>query len=110
VILDYSRKQITLEPAATFTDPYDRAFSGVALRADGPGYHTFHVREILEQSPATDADIREGDIITAIDGTPASALTMSVIIEMFEKPAAYALTILRGDQTLTTILKPRRMV
>lgn len=110
VILDYSRKRITLEPAATFGDPYDRAFSGLALRADGPGYHTLHVREILEQSPATEADIREGDIITAIDGTPASALTISAVSEMFEKPGAYTLTIQREGRTLTTILKPRRLV
>ncbi len=110
VVLDYSRKQITLEPASSFGDPYDRAFSGVALRADGPGYHTFHVREILEQSPATEADIREGDVITAIDGTPASALTLSAIIEMFEKPGTYTLTIQRNGQTVTAVLKPRRMV
>jgi hypothetical protein len=110
VFLDYSHKQITLEPAATVGNPFDRAFSGVALRADGPGYHTFHVREILEQSPATDADIREGDVITAIDGTPASALTLSAINEMFEKPATYTLTVQRGGQTITAVLKPRRMV
>jgi len=98
------------EPAATFGDPFDRAFSGVALRADGAGYHTFRVREVLESSPATDAGIREGDIITAIDGAPASALTLSVINEMFEKPAAYTLTIQRASETLTIVLKPRRMI
>jgi S1-C subfamily serine protease len=110
VFLDYGRKQITLEPASTFGDPYDRAFSGVALRADGPGYHTFHVREILEQSPATEADIREGDVITAVDGAPASTLTLAAIHEMFEKPGTYTLTIQRDGRTLTTVLKPRRMV
>lgn len=110
VFLDYSRKQVTLEPSATFDDPYDRAFSGVALRADGPGYHTFRVREILEQSPATEAGIREGDVVTAIDGTPASDLTLSAIVAMFEKPVAYTLTLQRGGDTLTTTLTPRRMV
>ena len=110
VILDYSRKQITLEPTATIGDPFDRAFSGVALRADGPGYHTFHVKEILEQSPATEADIREGDLITAVNGTPASALTLSAINEMFEKVAVYTVTLQRDGQILTTTLKPRRMV
>jgi hypothetical protein len=77
VVLDYSHKRVILEPSSTFGDPYDRAFSGVALRAEGPGYHTFRVREILEQSAATDADIREGDVITAVNGTPASDLTLS---------------------------------
>jgi hypothetical protein len=110
IVLDYSRKQLILEPSAAFGDPFDRAFSGVALRADGPGYHTFHVREILEQSPATEADIHEGDVITAINGTPASGLTLSGINELFEKPVTYVLTIQRGGQTLTSTLTPRRMV
>jgi hypothetical protein len=110
LILDYSRRQITLERAATFGDPFDRAFSGVALRADGPGYHTFRVREVLEQSPATDAGIREGDVIEDIDGTPAAALTLSAIGELFERPIAYVVTIRRGDQTLKTTLTPRRLV
>jgi len=110
VVLDYSHKRVILEPSSTFGDPYDRAFSGVALRADGPGYHTFRVREILEQSPATDADIREGDVITAVNGTPASDLTLSAVVAMFEKPAAYTLTIQRGSETVTTVLTPRRMV
>jgi len=103
-------KRVILEPSSTFGDPYDRAFSGVALRAEGPGYHTFRVREILEQSAATDADIREGDVITAVNGTPASDLTLSAVVAMFEKPAAYTLTIQRGGETVTTVLTPRRMV
>ena len=108
--LDYGRKRIILEPSATFGSPFDRAFSGVALRADGPDYRVFRVREILESSPATDAGIRVGDIITAIDQAPATSLTLSGINELFEKPVAYTLTIRRGDQTLTVTLTPRRMV
>jgi hypothetical protein len=108
--LDYGRKRITLEPSATFGNPFDRAFSGVALRADGPDYRIFKVREILESSPATDADIRVGDVITAIDKTPAANLTLSGINDLFEKPVSYTLTIRRGDQTLTVTLTPRRMI
>jgi hypothetical protein len=108
--LDYGRKRIILEPSATFGNPFDRAFSGVALKAEGADYRVFRVREILDPSPATDAGIRVDDVITAIDQTPARALTLSGLYELFEKPTSYTLTIRRGDQTLTVTLTPRKMV
>jgi S1-C subfamily serine protease len=110
VTLDYRAKRIILEPAATFTYSFDAAFGGLALRAEGPGYRLFRVTELLEDSPATDAGIQVGDVITAIDGTAASALTLSGIREMFEKPVSYSLSLQRGNQSLTSILTPRRLI
>ena len=108
--LDYGRRRIILEPSAEFDEPFDRAFSGVALRAEGSDYRTFRIREVLEESPATDAGLAEGDIISAIDGMPAATLTLAAINELFEKPVKYELTIRRGDQTLTVALTPRRLI
>ena len=68
------------------------------------------MRDVLEDSPATEAGLGEGDIITAIDGTPAERLTLSAINERLEKPGAYELRIRRADQTLTIVLKPRRLI
>jgi aspartyl protease/PDZ domain-containing protein len=110
LFLDYGRKRLILEPSPTFAEPFDRAFSGIAVRAEGPDYHTFRVHEVLEQSSATDAGIREGDVITAIDGKPADALTLSTINEMLETPVAYVLTIRRAQQILTVTLTPRKLV
>lgn len=93
-----------------FGDRSDRAASGLALRAEGSDYRTFRVRDVLESSPATEAGILPGDIITAIDGTPAADLTLSRIGEIFEKAGPYALTVRRGDQTLTVTLTTRRLV
>jgi len=108
--LDYGRRRIILEPAPGFGDPFDRAFSGLALRAPGPDYRTFRVLEVLEDSPATEAGIRAGDIITAIDDVPAERLTMSIINDLFEKPVSYAVTIQRGQQTMKVTLTPRRLI
>lgn len=110
MFLDYSRQRIILEPSPTFAEPFDRAHSGVALRAKGSDFRTFVVHEVLEQSPATDAGIEAGDIIAAIDGTPAASFTLSAIAEMFEKPGTYALTIRRGDQIIKVTLAPKRLI
>jgi predicted aspartyl protease len=110
LFLDYGRRRIILEPSPTFAEPFDRAFSGIAVRAEGANYRSFRVVEVLEESPATDAGIVEGDIITAIDGTLTADLTLTAIHDMFEKPAAYELTIRRREQTIKTTLRPRRLI
>ena len=110
MFIDYSRKRIILEPSSTFADPFDRAHSGIALRAGGPDFRTFRVHEVLEASPATEAGIEAGDIITAIDGAPAAGFTLTSIAEMFEKPGTYQLTIRRGEQVVIVTLTPRRLI
>ena len=110
LLLDYGRKRLILEPSATFADPFDRAFSGIALRAEGVDYRTFRVLEVLEQSPAAEAGVQEGDIIIAIDGKPADSLTLSTINEMLEKPVRYELAVRRAQDTVTVALTPRKLV
>ena len=110
MFLDYGRKRLILEPSATLADPFDRAFSGISLRAEGSDYRTFRVHEVLEQSPATEAGILEGDIIVSINGRPAENFTLSSINEMLEKPALYVLTIRRSQETITVTLTPRKLV
>ena len=110
LFLDYGRRRIILEPSPTFADPFDRAFSGLSVRAEGPGHRTFRVHEVLEDSPATEAGILEGDIIAGIDGTPAEQLTLSQISEWFEKPVARSLTIRRAEQTINVTVTPRKLI
>jgi S1-C subfamily serine protease len=107
---DYGRRRIILEPSKRFGEPFDRAFSGLALHAQGVDYRTFVVMDVLEESPATDAGIQIGDVIESVDQVPAARLTMSTINDMFEKPLPYALTIRRGQQTIKVTLTPRRLI
>ena len=109
-IFDYGGRRMIVEPAPTLNDPFDRAMSGMAVRAEGPHYRIFRVKEVLEGSPATEAGIEEGDVIASIDGTGADNLTLTTTAEMLEKPAPHLLTILRGEKTLTVTLTPRRLV
>ena len=41
--LDYGRRRIILEPSSAFGNPYDRAFSRLALRAEGADYRALRV-------------------------------------------------------------------
>jgi aspartyl protease/PDZ domain-containing protein len=110
LFLDYSRKRIILEPAATFGAPFDRAFGGLALSAEDKNFTTFRIIEVLENSPAFEVGLRENDLIIKVDDTPATELTLTKLSEMFERPQSYRLTIQRGEQTLQVTLTPKRLV
>ena len=110
VFLDYNHNRIIFEPNDSFAESFDRAFGGLALVAEGKDYRTFRIAEVLENSPGTEAGLQKDDIITAIDGKPAADLSLTKVLELFERPVAYKLTVRRSDRTLQVTLTPRKLV
>jgi len=110
LLLDYSRDRIIFEPNSTFPEGFNRAFSGLAMVAEGKDYRTFRITDLLDNAPAAEAGLQKNDIITAIDGRPATELTLTGLNEMFERPTSYRLTVRRGGQTLQVTLTPRKLV
>lgn len=110
VWFDYGNQRMILEPTRTFADPFDRAFSGISLQAEGKDYRTFRITDVLESSPATEAGLKQNDIITEIDGKPAAELNLPKLNEMLERAVSYKLTVRRATQTLQVRLTPRRLV
>lgn len=110
IFLDYKNERIIFEPNDSFATPYDRAYAGIALRAEAADYRTFRIDDILENSPASEVGLQKNDVITEVDGKPAAKLTLSDLAEMLERPVAYKLTIQRGERTLKITLTPRRLV
>lgn len=109
IFLDYGRSRLILERSPTFADPFDRAFSGMAVRAEGPDYRTFRIKQVADRSPATEVGLRAEDIITAIDGRQASDLTLTEVIQTLERPVTVELTIRRGNQVQKLALTPRKL-
>ena len=110
VLLDYDHSRIILEPTSILAEPFDHAFSGLSVQAEGKDYRTFRITDVLEKSPASEAALQPNDIITAIDGKPAAEVSLTKLNEMFEQPVSYKLTVKRGEQTLQVTLKPRKLV
>jgi len=111
VIFDYAHKQMILEPNASFADRFEYDMSGIRLRADGADFKTLKVSRVVENSPATDAGVREGDVVSAIDGRPAAEFSLSQINQMFKQEGKeYVLEIVRGEEKKQLKLKLRRLI
>lgn len=109
LFLDYGHDRIILEPNAAFAEAFDPVSSGLRMEAEGKDYKTFRITEVLENSPGSEAGLRKNDVINAIDERAASELTLSKVLEMFERPVSYKLTVGRGGQTLAVTLTPRKL-
>jgi hypothetical protein len=110
LMLDYSHNRIILEPNESFDEAFDRAFGGLSIVAEGKDYRTFRIADVLENSPGTEAGLRKDDVIAAIDGKAAASLSLTRLLELFERPVPYKLTVRRGDQMLQVTLTPRKLV
>ncbi len=111
VTLDYSRQQLMLEPNTHFDEPIETDMSGADIIAEGPGFKIFRIRGVVPNSPAAEAGLVEGDVITAIDGRPAAGFTLDQINMMFKQAgSAYTLTIRRASQLSDIKLKLKRSI
>lgn len=111
VIVDYARGRIILEPNARYGEPYHGSLTGVSIAAEGADFKTFKARSVFDNSPAAEAGLRPGDIITAINGQPALRFTAEQLRQMFRQEGRnYILNIRRGDKSLRVSLRTRRLI
>lgn len=111
VVFDYSRRQMILEPNRQFSAPDEYDMSGMLLTAEGSDFKTLKVRHLIENSPATAAGVREGDVIAAVNSTPASKLSLEQVRRMFRKAGrSYLLRLKRGDQDIRIRIRLRRLI
>jgi predicted aspartyl protease len=111
LIIDYSRKQIILEPKRNLSKRYEFDMSGMSLAAGGEGFKTLKVRALVENSPATEAGFNVGDTIIAIDGKSTAEMTLEQIRRMFRQEGRrYSLSVKRGESVLPLKIKTRRLI
>jgi hypothetical protein len=111
VIFDYSRRRMILEPNVRFPEAEEFYMSGAALMSEGPAFTIIKVVRTRPNSPAAEAGLLPQDIITAVDGRPASTLTLSGLRKMFrEDGRAYLLSVMRNEQVFQIRLRLRKLI
>ncbi|HKR83727.1 MAG TPA: aspartyl protease family protein, partial [Terriglobales bacterium] len=112
VIFDFHQRRMVLEPNSHFKEPYEENMSGISLTAEEiDGTKLFRIRQVVTNTPASEAGLQADDLITAIDGRPAANFTEGYIERMFTQAGReFALTIKRGEKVLQARLKLRRLI
>jgi hypothetical protein len=111
VIFDFSRGRIILEPKAALTEPYRYDASGLRLRSSGPDYRDYLVTGVIEDSPAAQAQLQEGDHLIEIAGKPAKTFSLGEVLDIFKRDGVTVpLKIQRGTQTIGVSLQLRQLI
>lgn len=111
VIFDYPNRRLFLTPNAQLRRPFETDMSGLRLTARPPLFNRFEVNGVADHSPASEAGFRDGDVITAVDGRPATALTLADVQNSLQRVSELRrLTVERGEQTLEVDLRLRRLI
>jgi hypothetical protein len=105
VILDYRNNRVILEPNARFDEPTDYNRSGLFLESAGENYQTFRIRAIADDSPASEAGLRPGDTLIAIDGQPVIRFSLSELRFKLQRAKACELLVERDGTRLNFSLK-----
>ena len=111
VTLDYSRKEMRLEPNDSLRDPFESDMSGLILVADGADFKTFRISQVRSDSPAAAAGLREGDMLLAVDDQSASVFTLFQLKQNFKQDGREVLLrVRRGEEQLQLRLRLKRRI
>ncbi len=66
ICIDYLREDLYLKPNKDFEKEFKFDRSGLSIFAFGPNFNNFYVKNIIPGSPADEAGIKKGDIITKV--------------------------------------------
>lgn len=107
--LDYSRLRIMLDPNKQLSQAEEAGVSGLGVLYEGAGYNIVKVNYVLENSPASEAGLRIGDIITAIDGQ--AEVTPQLMRKAFQPEGKrHQLQVKRDGTVLAIELTTRRLL
>ncbi|QBB69989.1 PDZ domain-containing protein [Pseudolysobacter antarcticus] len=91
VTFDYAQHQIFLERGRDFAQlsPGDRS----GLGFDRTEHDSFVIATVAAKSPAADAGLEPGDVVTSIDGVRAGAMSLDDLKRVAQRPAGTAITL-----------------
>lgn len=110
VIFDYAHEHLILEPNQHLGDAFLWDASGLLSLRLAPQSGKILINSVLQGSPASEAGLREGDLIQSIDGLPSEHFTLHQVQNIFLRVGAkHHLTVQRGKQILQVDIRLRNL-
>jgi len=94
---DYSRKRVYLQKNIFFNRPFDIDMAGWFVIAAEPSLNGRKVFLVMNDSPAADAGVKEGDEIISVDNRAVSTISLDGLRKMFKQSGANRRVRLRRD-------------
>jgi hypothetical protein len=106
---DFAGERMLLEKSKGFDEPFETEMAGLAF--DWQPDSTLKVHSILPRSPGAAAEVREGDVLLAIDGQSTSSLGEEGVRQALQVDGAeIRLTLRRGSEQLEKKIRLRRLL
>ncbi len=86
VTFNYRDQYVVLKPInRRMKEPFEHNMSGIELVAKGDDYHEYTIDRVIENSPADDAGLLQGDKVVFINNKSSHEITISEIYRLFQK-------------------------
>jgi hypothetical protein len=85
VYIDYVKEKLYLRAISHYNKKFRMDKSGLMIFATGPQLNLYVVQDIIDDSPAAEADIQKGDIIVKAQGLPAGIYSLDNLLQLFQK-------------------------
>jgi hypothetical protein len=108
VTFDYANKRMLLEPNKSFEAPFEWDMSGMRLKPVETG---LRIDDLVAGSPAADAGLAVDDVVTHVNGEPASTKNMFELRDMMKRDGTeMKIKATREGRPVEVKLTLRRMV
>ena len=110
LFIDYSRRQLWVQPNADAATAMEFDMTGMSLAALPPDWRSYRVRTVIPASPAADAGLMADDVVVSMDGRPAARYSLTELRRLLRAPGDRFVTVTRAGTRLTVTVRGRRLI
>jgi hypothetical protein len=112
VIIDYTHKKITFKKGHDFRRKFQYNMSGIELYMPYPEVPLYEVHSVRKGSPASYAGVKVGDVLTSINYSKASSLTLLEVMAKFQDRDGrkVRLTLSRNGETIKVSFRLKKEI
>ena len=113
ITFNYRDQYIVLKPInRRMKEPFEHNMSGIELMARGNDFREYMIDRVVENSPAEDAGLLQGDRVMFINNKSSKDISISEIYKLFQKGEGKNINLImkRGNEMFFATINLRRLI